>query len=78
MGSDMAGKGHTTPHSLFSEELDALVGEGVVVPAPRELGLAVSSGSEGLECLDDKEVLHVELDVLWGVVVLLGDENALC
>jgi hypothetical protein len=69
------GKGQ---HSLLSEELDALVGESVVVPTPAELGLDVAARVQRLSGLDDEEVLDIELDVLWGVEVLLRDEDSLC
>jgi hypothetical protein len=37
----------------FTEVLETLWGEGVVVPLPGELGLDVAAGVEGLESLDD-------------------------
>jgi hypothetical protein len=44
---------------------------------PGELSLDVAAGGERLACLDDVEVLGINVVVLWEVVVLLGDENTL-
>lgn len=54
-----------------------LGGEGVVVVLPRELGLDKAAGVQGLEGLDDIEVLGVNVTVLGKVVVLLGHEHTL-
>ena len=62
----------------FTEVLDALRGEDVVVPLPRELRLHETLGGEALHCLDNLEVRHIELFVLGGIVVLLGYKDALC
>lgn len=37
----------------LAEVVETLWGEGVVVPLPRELGLEVAAGGEGLASLDD-------------------------
>jgi len=37
----------------LAEVVETLRGEGVVVPLPRELGLEVAAGGEGLAGLDD-------------------------
>ena len=37
----------------LAEVVKTLGGEGVVVPLPRELGLEVAAGSQGLASLDD-------------------------
>jgi len=37
----------------FTEVVESLRGEGVVVPLPRELGLYVAAGAERLHRLDD-------------------------
>lgn len=58
--------------------LKTLVGQGVVVVLPRELGLDETAGCEGLHGLDDFEIWHFEVVVFWGIVILLGDHHALC
>lgn len=55
-----------------------LGGEGVVVVLPRELGLDVAAGVEGLAGLDHEEVLGVNFAVLGKVEVLLSHEHTLC
>ena len=61
----------------LAEVVNALGGEDVVVPLPGELGLDEALGGQALHSLDDLEVRHIELLVLGGVVVLLGDQHAL-
>jgi len=61
----------------FAEVVETSGGEGIVVVLPRELSLDVFSRGEGLHCLDDEEVLGVDLRVLWEIVVLLRDEDTL-
>ena len=61
----------------LAEVVEALGGEGVVVPLPAELGLEEAARGEGLAGLDDVEVLGVDFAVLGLVEVLLGDEDAL-
>lgn len=60
---------------VFSQELDTLFSQGVVVVLPRELGLDVTLGSQRLQSLDNVQVLGVNLLVLRLVEVLLGDNN---
>lgn len=62
---------------LGSEEVNTLVGQGVVVVLPRELGLDVTLGGQRLQGLDHVQVSGVNLLVLWLVKVLLGDDNTL-
>jgi hypothetical protein len=62
---------------VFSEVGETLVGEGVVVPLPRELGLDESLGGEGLHGLDDFEVSDSHVGVLGSVKVLGSDEDTL-
>ena len=62
---------------VFSEVGESLIGEGVVVPLPRELGLDESLGSEGLHGLDDFEVSDGHVGVLGSVEVLGGNEDTL-
>lgn len=62
---------------VLSEVLNTLVGEGVVVVLPRELGLDETLGGQRLESLDDVKVLGVNVLVLGLVKVLLGDTDAL-
>lgn len=64
-------------HAPFAEVVEALIGEGVVVPLPRELGLDESPGRQALHGLDDLQVDDIEVLVLWCVEVLLGDKNTL-
>jgi len=54
----------------LAEVVETLWGEGVVVVLPRELGLDITTGGEGLESLDHVEVLGVNVWVLWEIVVL--------
>lgn len=61
----------------LSEVVETLGGQGVVVPLPRELSLDVAAAGQGLQSLDDIQVLNIELGVLREVVVLGGDEDAL-
>lgn len=63
---------------VLSQVLNTLVGEGVVVVLPRELGLDEALGGQGLQRLDDKQVLDVNVLVLGLVKVLLGDADTLC
>lgn len=62
---------------VLSEVLNTLVGEGVVVVLPRELGLDETLGGQRLKSLDDVKVLGVNVLVLGLVKVLLGDTDAL-
>ena len=48
LGNDLGGE--VEP---LAEVVKTLGGEGVVVPLPRELGLEVAAGSQGLASLDD-------------------------
>ena len=61
----------------FAEVVETLGGEGVVVVLPGELSLDVAAGVQGLEGLDDEEVLGVDIGVLGKVEVLLCDEYTL-
>jgi hypothetical protein len=61
----------------LSEVGETLVGEGVVVPLPRELGLDESLGGQGLHGLDDLEVSDGDVGVLGSVEVLGSDEDTL-
>ena len=60
---------------VLSEVLETLVGEGVVVPLPAELGVDEALGGQALHSLDDVEVSDLQLWVL-DFEVLGGDENA--
>jgi hypothetical protein len=62
---------------VLSEVLNTLVGEGVVVVLPRELGLDEALRGQRLESLDDVKVLGVNVLVLGLVKVLLSDTDAL-
>jgi len=61
----------------FTEIIETLRGESVVVVLPRELSLDVAPGGKRLAGLDNVEVLGVDVVVLWQVVILLCDEYAL-
>jgi len=61
----------------FAEVVETFRCESIVVILPRELGLDIATGSEGLAGLDDVEILGVDVVVLWEVVVLLCDEHSL-
>jgi hypothetical protein len=62
---------------VFSEVGETLIGEGVVVPLPRELGLDESLGGEGLHGLDNLEVSDGHVGVLGSVEVLGSNEDTL-
>ena len=62
----------------LAKVINALGGEDVVVPLPRELRLHETLGGKALHGLDDLEVRHIELFVLGGIVVLLGYKDTLC
>ncbi len=64
-------------YAPFTEVLNALGGENVVVPLPRELSLHVALGGKALQSLDNLEVGDVKLFVLRRIVILLGDQNTL-
>lgn len=61
----------------FAEVVETLGGQSVVVPLPRELGLDIAARVEGLESLDDEEVLGVDIGVLGEVEVLGSHEHTL-
>lgn len=61
----------------FAEVVETLGGQRVVIILPRELGLDIAAGGEGLASLDDEQVLGVDIGVLGQVEVLGGDEYAL-
>lgn len=61
----------------LAKVVETLGGKGVVVVLPGELGLDVAAGGQGLQGLDDVEVLGVDVGVLGKVVVLLRDHHAL-
>jgi hypothetical protein len=63
---------------VLAQVLDTLIGQGVVVVLPRELGLDILLGVQGLESLDDLQVGDIDLIVLGGVEVLLGDQDTIC
>lgn len=62
---------------VLSQVLHTLLGQGVVVVLPRELGLDVTSRSQRLQRLDHVQVLAVNFLVLRLVEVLLGNNNTL-
>jgi hypothetical protein len=70
-GNDTVGE--TQP---VSEVLNTRVSESVVVVLPRESGLGVTLGGQGLKSLDNVEVSSINLVVV-DVVVLLSNNNAL-
>lgn len=74
MGGGNDTVGETQP---VSKVLNTRVGESVVVVLPRESGLGVTLGGQGLESLDNVEVSSINISVV-DVVVLLSNNNALC
>lgn len=63
---------------LLSEVVYTLVSQSVVVVLPRKLGLDETLGGQGLQSLDNVQVLGVNLLMIWLVEVLLGHNNTLC
>jgi hypothetical protein len=61
----------------LAEVFNTFRSQDIVVPLPGELGLDETAGGQALESLDDLEVRYIELLVLGGVEVLLGDKYAL-
>jgi hypothetical protein len=62
----------------FTEVVESLGGQRVVVPLPGEPRLEVPSRGQRLAGFDDVEVLGVNFAVLRQVEVFFGDEDALC
>ena len=69
----------TLPFKLltFTEIVNTLISEGIVVPLPRELGLDKTLGGQRLHDLDDFEVRDVEIGVLGKVVILRSDKGTI-
>ena len=61
----------------LAKVVNTLVGEGVVVVLPRELGLDIATRSQRLHSLDDLEVGDINILVLGEVVVLRGDQDTI-
>ena len=61
----------------FTEVVETLRSESVVVVLPRELSLDIAAGGERLAGFDNIKILGVDVVVLWEVVVLLCDEHSL-
>ncbi|KAH3665616.1 hypothetical protein OGAPHI_003804 [Ogataea philodendri] len=61
---------------VLSKVVDTFVSESVVVVLPRELGLDVSLGGQGLHGLDNVQVLGIDVIVL-DFKVLLSDQDTL-
>jgi hypothetical protein len=59
----------------LAEVVNTLVGKRVVVVLPRELGLDVTAGGQGLHSLNDLQVRDINVLVLGEVVVLGGNQN---
>ena len=60
----------------FAQVGESFIGQGVVVPLPRELGLDVTFGSEGLHGLDHFEVADGgDVGVGWAVEVFGSDQD---
>mgnify|MGYP006891826714 CR=1 FL=1 len=60
---------------VFSQVFNTFFSQGVVVVLPRELSLDVTLGGQGLQSLDNVQVLGVNFIVLWLVEVLLSNNN---
>jgi len=61
----------------FTEVVEALGSEGVVVVLPGELGFEEAAGGEGLAGFDHEEVLGIDLAMFGEVEVFLGHEDTL-
>jgi hypothetical protein len=57
----------------FTEIIDTFISEGVVVVLPRELGLDVTLGGQGLHGLDDFQIGDIDFRMLGKVEVLGSD-----
>ena len=71
-----SGDGISGDVEVFTEVVDTLVGEFVVVPLPVELHVDVASRMEGLHQLDNMEVGNFNQGILDGEV-LGGNHNTL-
>lgn len=60
---------------VLAQVLDTGISQGVVVVLPRELGLDELLRVQGLESLDDLQVGDIDLVMLGGVEVLLGNQD---
>lgn len=67
---------HAPPWAHTSRSIKGSIGMSPTV-LPRELGLDITTRSQGLHGLDDEEVLDGDFGVLGEVVVLLGHEDSL-
>jgi hypothetical protein len=61
----------------FTEVINTLISEGIVVPLPRELSLDKTLGGQRLHDLDDFKVGNIKFGVLGKVVVLGGDQSTI-
>ncbi len=61
---------------VLAQVLNTGISQGVVVVLPRELGLDELLRVQGLESLDDLQVRDIDLVVLRGVEILLGNQDA--
>ena len=61
----------------FTEIVNTLISEGVIVPLPRELSLDQTLGSQGLHNLDDFKVRDFKFSVLGSIVVLGGTKGTI-
>ena len=59
----------------FTEVVETLRSESVVVVLPRELSLDIAAGGERLAGFDNIKILGVDVVVLWEIVVLLSNEH---
>jgi hypothetical protein len=63
---------------VFTQVLNTFVSQGVVIILPGELSLDKTLRGQGLQSLDDIQVLGVNLLMLWLVEVLLGNTDTFC
>jgi hypothetical protein len=61
----------------FTEVINTLISESIVIPLPRKLGLNQTLGGQGLHSLDDFEVRNINFGMLGKVVVLGGDKGTI-
>lgn len=61
----------------FTEIINTLISESIVIPLPRELSLDETLGGQRLHDLDDFEVGDIEVSVLGKVEILRSDKGTI-
>jgi hypothetical protein len=67
----------SSKYFTFTEIINTLISESIVVPLPRELSLDETLGGQRLHNLDDFEVGDIEIGVLGKVIILRGDKGTI-